>query len=270
MIDPNTPTILRKIIARKHEEVAERSIITPAKTLEHQFSMVEPPRGFTAAMVNRVLTKKPAVIAEIKKASPSKGILRANFYPRAIAASYEEGGATCLSVLTDADFFQGCEQDLISARANTLLPVIRKDFMVDPYQIIEARALGADAILLIAAALSDKMMRTLHTLAISLGMDVLIEVHNLEELNRVLPLNNPLIGINNRDLHTFAVSLNTTLALMKDISADHTIVTESGILSASDVDLMMHNNIYGFLVGEAFMVADNPGERLQQLFFDRS
>lgn len=270
MIDPNTPTILRKIIARKHQEVAERSTISSVKTLEHQFSLVKPPRGFATAMLNQVLSKKPAVIAEIKKASPSKGILRAHFYPSDIAESYEKGGATCLSVLTDTDFFQGCEQDLLSARASTRLPVIRKDFMVDPYQIIESRAMGADAILLIAAALSDSMMRKLHTLAISLGMDVLIEVHNLEELKRVLPLNNPLIGINNRDLHTFSVSLNTTLALMKDISSDHAIVTESGILETAHVDLMMLNNIYGFLVGEAFMVAENPGKRLQQLFFDRS
>ena len=268
MIDPNTPTILRKIIARKHEEVAERSSITPAKTLEKQFHLVESPRGFANALATQVGKKLPAVIAEIKRASPSKGILRPQFYPPAIAQSYTKGGATCLSILTDADFFQGSETDLTAARAATQLPVIRKDFMVDAYQIIESRALGADAVLLIAAALSDAKLAELYRLSLSLGMDVLIEVHNAEELKRVLPLNHGLIGINNRDLHTFSVSLNTTLALIKDIGNDVTIITESGILETAHVELMMHNGIYGFLVGEAFMIAEDPGEKLQQLFFN--
>lgn len=269
MIDPNTPTILRKIIARKHEEVAERSLINPVKTLEKQFSQVEPPRGFAAALAKQVGSRQPAVIAEIKRASPSKGILRPYFHPKSIAKSYTKGGATCLSILTDADFFQGSEADLIAARMATPLPVIRKDFMVDAYQIIESRALGADAILLIAAALSDAKLSELYRLAMSLGMDVLIEVHNAEELKRVLPLNHGLIGINNRDLHTFSVSLNTTLALMKDVSKDVTLITESGILETAHVELMMHNGIYGFLVGEAFMIAEDPGEKLQQLFFNK-
>jgi len=269
MIDPNTPTILRKIIARKHEEVAERRLISPSKVLEKQFGLVAPPRGFAAALAKQVGKKQPAVIAEIKRASPSKGILRPNFHPASIAKSYTTGGATCLSVLTDADFFQGSEADLTAARAATSVPVIRKDFMVDAYQIIESRALGADAILLIAAALSDTKLRELYQLSVSLGMDVLIEVHNAEELHRVLPLNHHLIGINNRDLHTFSVSLNTTLALMKEVSKDVTLITESGILEPAHVELMTHHGIYGYLVGEAFMIADDPGTKLQQLFFNK-
>jgi len=264
-----TPTILKKIIDTKHKEVAERLILRPVKELEKQFALVEPPRGFTDAIVKQVALKKPAVIAEIKKASPSKGVLREFFDPVSIAKSYQSGGATCLSVLTDTDYFQGCEEYLVQAREATELPVIRKDFIVDPYQVIEARAIGADAILLIAAALSDTKMSDLNTLAISLGMDVLIEVHNREELMRTLPLKNRLIGINNRDLHTFSVSLNTTLSLIKDISSEFTLITESGILEEAHVDLMLSNQVYGFLVGEAFMRAEHPGEKLNQLFFPK-
>lgn len=265
----DTPNILKKIIKRKHQEVAERLTLRPVKELEKHFSKVEAPRGFADRLVNQIAKKKPAVIAEIKQASPSKGLLRLNFDPVSIAKSYQQGGATCLSVLTDADFFMGSEEYLVAAREATSLPVIRKDFIVDPYQVIEARAIGADAILLIAAALTDAQMNDLNTLALSLGMDVLIEVHNREELMRVLPLKNRLIGINNRDLHTFSLSLNTTLSLMKDISEDYTLITESGILDESHVDLMLSNNVYGFLVGEAFMKADQPGEKLKQLFFSR-
>jgi len=265
----NTPTILKKIIDTKHKEIAERLVLRPVKELEKQFSMIEPPRGFTDAIIKQIATKQPAVIAEIKKASPSKGVLREFFDPESIAKSYQSGGATCLSVLTDAEYFQGCEEFLVSARNATNLPVIRKDFIVDPYQVIEARAIGADAILLIAAALTDNQMHDLNTLAISLGMDVLIEVHNREELLRTLPLKNRLIGINNRDLHTFSVSLNTTLSLIKDISSEFTLITESGILNQSHVDIMLSNDVYGFLVGEAFMKAEHPGEKLKQLFFPK-
>lgn len=262
------PTILKKIIDRKHEEVAERSKTVTARDLEKSFAQVEMPRGFTEALTAQVNRKIPAIIAEIKKASPSKGVLRPEFDPTVIAKSYQAGGATCLSVLTDADFFQGSERNLIQARKSCSLPVIRKDFIVDNYQVIEARAIGADAILLIAAALTDKKMKELNQLAQILGMDVLIEVHNRSELKRALPLGNQLIGINNRDLHTFDVSLNTTLSLLKDIGKEHTLITESGIMKRSDVDLMFSNGVYGFLVGEAFMRADDPGEALNNLFFE--
>lgn len=262
-----TPTILRKIIGRKHEEVAERLQLRPVKSLERQFSSVEMPRGFAQRLIETTGQKQPAVIAEIKKASPSKGVIRQYFDPVSIARSYEQAGASCLSVLTDADYFQGSEDFLVAAREATRLPVIRKDFIVDPYQVIEARAIGADAILLIAAALTDQQMKDLNQLAISLGMDVLIEVHNKEELDRALPLGNPLIGINNRDLHTFSVSLNTTLSLLESISQDLCLITESGILEKEHVDLMLSNQVYGFLVGEAFMRAEDPGSELRKLFF---
>lgn len=262
-----TPTILKEIIARKHEEVAERQLLRPIKSLERQFSSVEMPRGFAEKLVTVIEQKQPAVIAEIKKASPSKGVIRQFFDPVAIARSYEQAGACCLSVLTDADFFQGSEEYLVAARKATRLPVIRKDFIVDPYQVIESRAIGADAILLIAAALNDQQLKDLNQLASSLGMDVLIEVHNREELERALPLGNRLIGINNRDLHSFSVSLNTTLSLLGSISKEHCLITESGILSKEHVDLMLSNQVYGFLVGEAFMRAEEPGEELKNLFF---
>jgi indole-3-glycerol phosphate synthase len=262
----DTPDILRRILARKAEEIAERSAHTPIEELRHRAAAAPAPRGFVNAIRARIATGKPAVIAEIKKASPSKGILRADFHPVEIAQSYERHGATCLSVLTDVDFFQGSDEHLREARAACSLPVLRKDFTIDPYQVYEARALGADCILLIVAALGDTQMRELAALATELGMDVLVEVHDAHELDRALVLNTPLIGINNRDLRTFAVRLETTLDLLPRISKDHIVVTESGILTPADVARMRRHDVNAFLVGEAFMKAADPGERLAELF----
>ena len=219
-------------------------------------------------MQAQVANKLPAVIAEIKKASPSKGILREDFNPAEIAASYQQGGATCLSVLTDVDFFQGSDRYLQEARDACSLPVIRKDFMVDPYQVVEARAIGADCILLIAACLSDQQMSELAACAKEHDLDVLAEVHDAAELERVLnTLDTPLVGINNRNLHDFEVSLATTLELLPKIPQDRLVITESGILSRADVELMEISQVYAFLVGEAFMRANDPGRELQRLFF---
>ncbi len=262
----NTPTILKKIIDRKWEEIAERSQCVSIDDLKNALGEASPCRGFVRAIEAKLTAGQSAVIAEVKKASPSKGVLRENFVPAAIARSYESGGAACLSVLTDVDFFQGSTAYLQEARSACALPVIRKDFIVDDYQVYEARAMGADCILLIAAALEDAQMNALLTLAQSLGMDVLIEVHNEEELQRTLPLNTRLIGINNRNLHTFEVSLETTIELLKQIPADRIVVTESGILSAVDVQLMREYQVNAFLVGEAFMRVDDPGAGLKQLF----
>jgi indole-3-glycerol phosphate synthase len=212
--------------------------------------------------------KQPAVIAEIKKASPSKGVIRENFVPADIAKSYEKGGATCLSVLTDIDYFQGADVYLQQARAACKLPVIRKDFMIDPYQIIEARALGADCVLLIVSALDDVKMAELAAVAKSVGLDVLVEVHDGDELERALKtLDTPLVGVNNRNLHTFEVNLETTLDLLPRIPRDRLVITESGILNRADVELMEISDVYAFLVGEAFMRAESPGTELQRLFF---
>lgn len=263
----NTPTILKKIIGRKWQEIEERSQKTPLEDLIVAAGKASPCRGFIRAIEAKLAAGQSAVIAEIKKASPSKGVLRENFVPAEIAASYESGGAACLSVLTDVDYFQGSTAFLEQAREACSLPVIRKDFIVDPYQVYEARAMGADCILLIAAALKDQQMADLLELAQSLGMDVLIEVHNEEELLRTLPLNTRLIGINNRNLHTFEVSLNTTVALFDQIPADRIIVTESGILAAEDVQFMRQHQVNAFLVGEIFMRAEEPGTSLKQLFF---
>lgn len=263
----DTPTILKKILDRKLQEVEERQETISIKQLEEQFSKVEAPRGFVKAIERKLTKGEPAVIAEIKKASPSKGVLRENFEPEEIAKSYQKGGAACLSVLTDKDFFQGSETYLREARAACSLPVIRKDFIVDPYQIYEARAIGADCILLIVAALNDEQLKELNELAHALGLDVLIEVHNKEELVRALPLGNKLIGINNRNLHTFEVSLNHTYELLDMIGDDQIVVTESGILTKADVADMRKHNVHSFLVGEAFMKADEPGEKLAELFF---
>ena len=226
----------------------------------------DPPRGFVAALQARVDAGAAAVIAEIKKASPSKGVLREDFRPAEIAASYARGGAACLSVLTDVDFFQGGDAYLQQARAACALPVIRKDFIVDPYQVVEARAIGADCILLIAACLDDAQLHGLNDQARTLGMDVLIEVHDGHELARALCTDNRLIGINNRNLRTFEVSLQTTLDLLGDLPGDRLVVTESGILQPADVALMRAHGVHTFLVGEAFMRADDPGARLRELF----
>jgi indole-3-glycerol phosphate synthase len=264
----SVPTVLQKILARKAEEVAARRMLVGLDELERRAASADAPRGFARALVDRVQRQVPAVIAEVKKASPSKGVLREQFDPVAIARSYEAGGAACLSVLTDVDFFQGADEYLQQARAACGLPVIRKDFMVDPYQIVEARALGADCVLLIVAALEDARMAELASVAKAVGLDVLVEVHDGYELDRALTiLDTPLIGINNRDLHTFEVSLEATLELLPRIPRDRVVVTESGILNRADVELMEINEVYAFLVGEAFMRAEQPGHELQRLFF---
>jgi len=264
----SVPTVLERIIARKFQEVAERSARVSLAELERLAKAADAPRGFANALIEQARLKKPAVIAEIKKASPSKGVIRENFVPAEIAVSYEKGGATCLSVLTDVDYFQGADEYLQQARAAVSLPVIRKDFMVDPYQIVEARALGADCVLLIVSALDDVKMAELAVTAKDVGLDVLVEVHDGDELERALKtLDTPLVGVNNRNLHTFEVSLDTTLDLLPRIPRDRLAITESGILNRADVELMEINEVYSFLVGEAFMRAAQPGVELQRLFF---
>jgi len=262
----STPTVLKKIIARKWEEIEARSVAVPLDKLEARITEQTPCRGFVNAIEGRVSQGLPAVIAEIKKASPSKGVIRPHFQPIDIAESYEEGGAACLSVLTDVDFFQGADHYLTAARNVVSLPVIRKDFIVDEYQVYEARALGADCILLIVAALESDRLHALNTLALSLGMDVLVEVHNAEELESALTLPNRLIGINNRDLHTFATTLNSTYDLLDKIDDDRIVVTESGIHTVEHVNAMREHDVNAFLIGEAFMIEENPGEALKQLF----
>ncbi|VAX11868.1 Indole-3-glycerol phosphate synthase [hydrothermal vent metagenome] len=262
-----TPDILKKIIHRKEEEIAERKAKVSLGEIEKRSHSASAVRGFVAAIKNRIDRKQAAVIAEIKKASPSKGVMREDFHPAEIAHSYERGGAACLSVLTDVDFFQGRDDYLQQARSACALPVLRKDFMIDPYQIFEARVLGADCILLIVAVLDDAQMKALAKLATRLGMDVLVEVHDGEELERALPLDLPLVGINNRNLRTFETALQTSLDLLSVIPAGRIVVTESGIHTTEDVALMRNNNINTFLVGEAFMKADEPGEKLRELFF---
>ena len=260
-------SVLDKIIARKGEEVAERRARVGLAELERLAKQADAPRGFARALRERAQRREPAVIAEIKKASPSKGVIRADFVPADIARSYEAGGAACLSVLTDIDFFQGSDAYLQQARAACSLPVIRKDFMIDPYQIVEARALGADCVLLIVANLEDGQMAELAAVAREQGLDVLVEVHDGAELERALRLDTPLLGINNRNLHTFEVSLDTTLALKERVPADRMVITESGILARADVERMLASEVYGFLVGEAFMRAEEPGAELKRLFF---
>ncbi|HBX59885.1 MULTISPECIES: indole-3-glycerol phosphate synthase TrpC [unclassified Methylophaga] len=262
----DTPDILKKILQRKQQEIAERSKRLPINLLQQLAENAEPVRGFVEAIERKLAAGQSAVIAEVKKASPSKGVLREDFQPAEIALSYENGGAACLSVLTDKDFFQGHEDYLKQARTACQLPVIRKDFIIDPYQVFEARAIGADCILLIVAALDDDQLEQLSQLAIQLDMDVLVEVHNEEELHRALVLNLPLIGINNRDLHTFETSLETTIKLLNFIPDETIVITESGILGKEDVTFMREHGVNGFLVGEAFMRADEPGEALANLF----
>ncbi|OGI54191.1 MAG: indole-3-glycerol-phosphate synthase [Candidatus Muproteobacteria bacterium RIFCSPHIGHO2_02_FULL_60_13] len=260
------PDILRRILARKAEEVAERARRASLEELKKRLANAPAPRGFLKAIRSRIATGRPAVIAEIKKASPSKGLLREDFRPAEIAQSYERHGATCLSVLTDVGFFQGADEHLQQARAACALPVLRKDFTIDAYQVYEARVIGADAILLIVAALEDSRMRELAVIAAELGMDVLVEVHDEAELERALALDAPLIGINNRDLRTFRTTLETTSGLLKKIPPDRVVVTESGIGTPGDVALLRAQGVNAFLVGEAFMKADDPGMKLQELF----
>ncbi len=258
--------ILNKILAVKAREVASAKQAKPLATIRAEAEQAAPVRDFTAAIRSKIAAGKPAVIAEIKKASPSKGVLRADFNPAEIAASYAKHGAACLSVLTDEQFFQGSTAYLQQARAACTLPVLRKDFMVDTYQIYQARAMGADAILLIAAALSLAEMREFEALAHSLKMAVLVEVHDAAELELALQLSTPLIGINNRNLRTFEVSLQNTLDLLPRIPQDRIVVTESGILKQDDVALMRKHGVHAFLVGEAFMRADDCGAQLASVF----
>jgi indole-3-glycerol phosphate synthase len=266
----STSTILKKILDRKAEEVAERKRTVSLADVKSRVQQANhgalAPRGFVRAIERKHVNKNPAVIAEIKKASPSKGVIREHFVPQEIARSYEQGGAACLSVLTDIDFFQGSDAYLQQARAATTLPVLRKDFTIDAYQLYEARALGADCILLIVAALSAQQLIDLNNIAQEIGLDVLIEVHNAEELDIALQTSNKLIGINNRNLHTFETSLDTTYNLLSQIPQDRIVVTESGILTADHVKAMREHHVHTFLVGEAFMRAPEPGVELKKLF----
>ena len=263
--------ILRRIVARKREEVAERKARVRPSELRARCAAAPTARGFAAAMRARIGSGKPAVIAEVKKASPSRGVIRPDFDPAAIARSYEHGGATCLSVLTDVDFFQGSDAHLRDARDACGLPVLRKDFTIDRYQVPEARALGADAILLIAAVLDNAALANLHAYAVQFGLDVLVEVHNSADLRRALVLpreDRTLIGINNRDLRSFETSIETTLLLRADVPRDRPLVTESGIATRADVARLRAAGVEGFLVGEALMRADDPGAELSRLFGD--
>ncbi|WP_434031845.1 indole-3-glycerol phosphate synthase TrpC [[Pseudomonas] boreopolis] len=259
--------ILTTILARKAEEIAERSARVPLAELMARSADLPATRGFTAALQASIAQGDAAVIAEVKKASPSKGVIRPDFRPADIAVSYEFGGASCLSVLTDVDFFQGADAYLQQAREACTLPVLRKDFTVDPYQVYEARVLGADCILLIVAALDDTQLADLSGLALQLGLDVLVEVHDIDELERAIQVPVPMIGINNRNLRTFEVTLQTTLSMKDAVPRDRLLVTESGILARADVQLMRDNGVDAFLVGETFMRAEEPGEALRQLFF---
>ncbi|MCD6007684.1 indole-3-glycerol phosphate synthase TrpC [Halomonas sp. IOP_31] len=261
------PTILARILARKDEEIAARRARVAEATLLERARGQSAPRGFVKALDRTIADGDPAVIAEVKKASPSKGVIRDDFDPEAIAKAYAEAGASCLSVLTDADFFQGHEDFLIAARNACELPVIRKDFIVDGYQVSEARAIGADCILLIVAALDDARLKDLHQQAVALGMDVLVEVHDALELERALALELTLVGINNRDLHSFETSLGTTFQLLSRIPEQVTVITESGIHTRGDVEHMREYGVNGFLVGEAFMREADPGSALRRLFF---
>lgn len=258
--------ILERILARKVEEVAERHSRLPLADLAARIPHLPLTRGFAAAMESRIHHGRPAVIAEVKKASPSKGVIRPDFDPAAIARSYEEGGACCLSVLTDVDFFQGSDAYLRQVKAACELPVLRKDFVIDPYQVYESRVLGADCILLIVAALDDDRLMELALLAAELDLDVLCEVHDQAELERALQLPVPLLGINNRNLRTFETSLDTTLTLRDQVDDERILVTESGIHTPQDVARMRLEGVHAFLVGEAFMRAPDPGSELRRLF----
>jgi indole-3-glycerol phosphate synthase len=259
--------ILAEIVRHKHGEVATREAARGLAEVRADAMAAPAPRGFASALRKRTALREPAVIAECKKASPSKGVIRADYDAAAIASSYERGGAACLSVLTDVRYFQGADADLVAARAAVGIPVVRKDFTLTPYQVYEARALGADCILLIVACLGDLQMEELAELAGELGMDVLVEVHDRTELERALRLRTPLVGINNRDLKRFVTDLETTIGLLRDVPADRIVVTESGINTRADVRRMRDHDVHAFLVGEAFMRAPDPGARLHELFF---
>ena len=258
--------ILQTILLRKADEIRERSQRVPLAELSARCAGMPATRGFAAALQAKVAAGLPAVIAEVKKASPSKGVIRPDFRPADIAASYERGGAACLSVLTDVDFFQGADDYLRQARGACSLPVLRKDFTIDAYQVYEARAMGADCVLLIVAALGDAALAELSHLALELGMDVLVEVHDIDELERAIQVGAPLVGVNNRSLRTFEVSLDTTLALRQAVPADRLLVTESGIATRDDVARLRASGVNAFLVGEAFMRAPDPGAELARLF----
>jgi indole-3-glycerol phosphate synthase len=260
----NRPDILQEIVEEKWREVEDRQKRKPVSLLLEK--VTSEPRGFYSAIESRIKKGQNAVIAEIKKASPSKGIIRDNFEPVSIAKSYETAGAACLSVLTDSRFFKGSDEYLVDARSAVSLPVLRKDFIIDPYQIHEARCLGADCILLIVSILDKIRLKQFSDLAISLGMDVLVEVHDEEELELALEISPVLLGINNRNLRTFEVDLQVTLALLKKVPADTLVITESGIHTRQDVELMNENHVYGFLVGESFMRETDPGAMLSSLF----
>lgn len=262
----DTPDILQRILARKAEEIAERQQQLSLQELQRRVASLPAPRPFRNHLEQAIATHRAAVIAEIKRASPSKGLLRDPFEPAAIAQSYAAAGAACLSVLTDCDFFQGHEDYLQQARAACALPVLRKDFIINPYQIFEARLIGADSILLIVAALDDTALKQLARLAAELSLDVLVEVHDASELDRALATDATLIGINNRNLRTFETRLDTTLNLLSRVPKDRIVVTESGIHTPADVALMRENGVHAFLVGEAFMRASDPGEKLVALF----
>jgi indole-3-glycerol phosphate synthase len=261
-------TILEDIIAQKHREIGRDSAVRSLADLEKAAADVKDKRAFIGALRQRILARKPAVIAEIKKASPSKGLIRADFDPVAIARQYEEAGATCLSVLTDREYFQGANEYLQQARAACTLPVIRKDFMIDRYQIAEAKALGADCVLLIVSALEPRRLRELADYARQLDIDTLVEVHDKAELDIALEAGFDLIGVNNRNLHTFETSLDVTSRLATELPAGKLLVTESGINTPEDVSAMIAQGVYGFLIGEAFMRAPHPGQRLREMFAD--
>lgn len=259
--------ILERILSRKREEIAARKARTPMAEMQRRALAAPPPAGFYAATRRAVDAGGPAVIAELKKASPSRGVIREYYDPKSLAESCRRGGATCLSVLTDEQFFQGRDEHLIEARQASGLPVLRKDFTLDPWQVWEARALGADCILLIVAALADPVLRELASTADEAGLDVLVEVHDRVELERALMLRTPLIGINNRDLRTFRTDLQVTLGLLSDVFPDRTVVTESGINARDDVALMRRRGVNAFLIGETLMRAPDPGEKLRELFY---
>ena len=261
----NTPDILKNILEHKTEEIRDRRTAVPLQDLKQQAVDCPPQRGFTTAIRQTIDNNKPAIIAELKKASPSRGVIRMDFQPDQIARAYSEAGATCLSVLTDITFFQGSDAYLQQARQACALPVLRKDFMIDPYQVYESKVIGADCILLIVAALTDMQMQELAEIANELGLDVLVEVHDREELERGLMLRTPLIGINNRNLHTFETDLETTIGLLPDVFPDRIVVTESGIHSRANVVMMRKHRVDTFLIGELFMQAPDPGKKLKEL-----